>query len=93
MLLLANIRTKAGVVTSNRYQFKNNKTPPLYLRNGVPYMHHACSPFPNSLRKNTNNLSNLTPIKLFVKDFRVLRMIAKFNKTISFQLYLQMYCI
>jgi len=33
----------AGVVISYRYQFKN-KTPPLYVRNGVYCLRHICSP-------------------------------------------------
>jgi hypothetical protein len=42
-------------------------------------------PYPNI--KGKIILSKLTLMKLLVKDFRVLRMIAKFYKTISFQLY------
>jgi len=63
----------------------------VYLRNGVSCLHHICSPFPDNLRKNSNILKNHTPIKLFVKDFKILRMIPKFNKTKSFQLNSHLY--
>jgi hypothetical protein len=43
-----------------------------------------------NVRKNSNVLPNLTPVKLFVKDFRPLRMIDKFNKTKQFQGYLHL---
>lgn len=46
-----------------------------------------------NLRKNSNILTNLTPIELFTSDFKQLGMIVEFAKTEASQLNLHLYGI